>query len=255
MVNLAFCDYHNMVSILEKTEHNTDFHQIVDFLDTSHIRYALTISLTVYVSHIRKFWSTVRIETTDQETKIIATVDGKSQTISKSSLRRHLKLNDEEGISYLPDAELFENLSLMGYNILPNQSNIATAVVCLATNRVYNFSKMIFDGMVKNINSKGTKFLMYPRRLTRRAIQIAQSKALSPAADEPALLEPVSYVPTDSNSFVSADGDAPEQKVTPPPQITTVTSLSAKFPYLKKGEYDIWVVKMQNYISSTDLQC
>nr|GFB81295.1 hypothetical protein [Tanacetum cinerariifolium]GFB81336.1 hypothetical protein [Tanacetum cinerariifolium] len=35
-------------------------------------------------------------------------------TISESSLRRHLKLNDEEGISSLPDAELFENLSLMG---------------------------------------------------------------------------------------------------------------------------------------------
>nr|GEU91769.1 hypothetical protein [Tanacetum cinerariifolium] len=85
------------------------------------------------------------IKTTDQETKIITKVDGKPQTISESSLRRHLKLNYEEGISSLPDADLFENLSLMGYNILPNQSNIATAVVCLATNMVYNFSKMIFD--------------------------------------------------------------------------------------------------------------
>nr|GEU72945.1 hypothetical protein [Tanacetum cinerariifolium] len=88
-----------------------------------------------------------RIETTDQETKIIATVDGKPWTISESSLRRHLKLNDEEGISSLPDAEFFENLLLMGYNILPNQ-----------------------------------------RRLTKRAIRIAQSKTLSPAADEPASL-------------------------------------------------------------------
>nr|GFA62531.1 hypothetical protein [Tanacetum cinerariifolium] len=51
-------------------------------------------------------------------------------------------------------------------------------------------------------------------------------------------------------------GDTPEQKVTPPPQITTVTSLSAKFPYLKKeykaseeegldGGYD----KMQKILS------
>nr|GFA42883.1 uncharacterized mitochondrial protein AtMg00810-like [Tanacetum cinerariifolium] len=61
------------------------------------------------------------IKTTNQETKIITTVDGKPWTISESSLRRHLKLNDEEGISSLPDAELFENLSLMGYNILPSQ--------------------------------------------------------------------------------------------------------------------------------------
>nr|GFA23934.1 synaptobrevin, longin-like domain protein [Tanacetum cinerariifolium]GFA25479.1 synaptobrevin, longin-like domain protein [Tanacetum cinerariifolium] len=117
----------------------------------------------------------------DEGTKIIATVDGKLRTISESSIRRNLKLKDEAGISSLSDAELFENLTLVGYNILPNQkfsfqkgqfshqwkylihtimqclspkstgfnefsSNIATALVSLATNRVYNFSKMIFDG-------------------------------------------------------------------------------------------------------------
>nr|GEY55428.1 hypothetical protein [Tanacetum cinerariifolium] len=39
------------------------------------------------------------------------------------------------------------------------------------------------------------------------------------------------------------------------PQITTVTNISAKFPYLKKGEYDIWAMKMQNFISSSNLLC
>nr|GEX75042.1 ribonuclease H-like domain-containing protein [Tanacetum cinerariifolium] len=132
MAKLALRDSHNMVTILEKTEHNTNFHQIVDFLEAFHIR----------------------IEKTNQETKILATVDGKPRTIFDTSLRSLLKLSDEAGISSLPDAELFQNLSLMGYNILPNQSNIATTVVCLATNRVYNFSKMIFDGMVRNINNE-----------------------------------------------------------------------------------------------------
>nr|GEZ21330.1 xylulose kinase-1 [Tanacetum cinerariifolium] len=45
---------------------------------------------------------------------------------------------------------------------------------------------------------------------------------------------------------------------TPPkniPQITIVTNISAKFPYLKKEEYDIWAMKMQNFISSSDLLC
>nr|GEV58061.1 hypothetical protein [Tanacetum cinerariifolium] len=198
MERLAFCDYHNMIAILEKYEHNVDFHQIVDFVEASHIRYALTINPTVYVSHIRQFWSTARVETSDEGTKILATVDGKLRTISESSIRRNLKLNDEARISSLPDAELFENLTQMGYNISPNQrftfqkgqfshqwkylihtimqclspkstgfnefsSNIATTVVCLATNRVYNFSKMIFDGMVQNVNNKVSKFLMYPR--------------------------------------------------------------------------------------------
>nr|GEV59024.1 synaptobrevin, longin-like domain protein [Tanacetum cinerariifolium] len=156
----------------------------------------------------------------EERTKILTTVDGKLRTIFESSIRRNLKLNDEAGLSSLPDTELFENLTLMGYNISPNQkftfqkgqfshqwkylihtimqclspkstgfnefsSNIATSLVCLATNRVYNFSKMIFDGMVKNVNNKVSKFFMYPRQYTRRA-RIAQSSAIPTAVDEPA---------------------------------------------------------------------
>ncbi|GJS30664.1 hypothetical protein Tco_0491284 [Tanacetum coccineum] len=138
MSQLNFYDYHNMVAILDKTEHNTDFHQIVDFLQGSHIRYALTVCPTVYVSHIRQFWSTARIETADGETHILANINGRQRTISESSIRRHLKLNDEEGISTLPDNELFENLSLMGYNILPNQR--------------FSFQKGQFSGQWKFLN-------------------------------------------------------------------------------------------------------
>ncbi|GKA12496.1 hypothetical protein Tco_0692042 [Tanacetum coccineum] len=43
-------------------------------------------------------------------------------------------------------------------------SNIATALICLSTGKIYNFSKLIFDGMVANLKSK-TKFLMYPHFL------------------------------------------------------------------------------------------
>nr|GEV78697.1 hypothetical protein [Tanacetum cinerariifolium] len=149
------------------SEHNVDSHSIVDFVEASPLRYALTIKPTVYVSHIRQFWYTARIETTEEGTKILATVDGILRTVTESSLRRNLKLQYEEGISSLPDKELFENLTLMGYKISPNQkftfqkgfnefsSNIATALVCLATNRTYKFSKMIFNGLVKNVNNKG----------------------------------------------------------------------------------------------------
>nr|GEW32979.1 putative reverse transcriptase, RNA-dependent DNA polymerase [Tanacetum cinerariifolium] len=106
---------------LVKSKHNVNFHQILDFVKASHIRYALTINPTVCVSHIRQFWSAARNETKNEGTKILATVDGKPRTISESSIRRNLKLNDEEGISSLPDEALLENLALMGYNILPNQ--------------------------------------------------------------------------------------------------------------------------------------
>nr|GEY97590.1 hypothetical protein [Tanacetum cinerariifolium] len=88
-----------MIAILEKYEHNQDFHQIVDFVEASHIRYALSFNPTVYVSHIQQLWSTARIKTTEEGTKILATVDGKLRTVSKSSIRRNLKLNDEAGIN------------------------------------------------------------------------------------------------------------------------------------------------------------
>ncbi|GJU15777.1 hypothetical protein Tco_1143743 [Tanacetum coccineum] len=115
MSKLAFCDYHNMVAILEKTEHNTDFHQIVDFLKASPLRYALLVSPTIYVSHIRQFWSTARIKTADGETYILAKTNGNQVTVSESSIKRKLKLKDDDGISDLLDTDLFENLSWMGY--------------------------------------------------------------------------------------------------------------------------------------------
>nr|GEY19135.1 hypothetical protein [Tanacetum cinerariifolium] len=58
--------------------------------------------------------ASARIKTTDAETKILATVDDRTRTIYESSIRQNLKLHDELGISSLPDAELFENLTLMG---------------------------------------------------------------------------------------------------------------------------------------------
>nr|GEZ88533.1 xylulose kinase-1 [Tanacetum cinerariifolium]GEZ88825.1 xylulose kinase-1 [Tanacetum cinerariifolium] len=88
-----------MVAILEKGEHNVDFHPMMDFIKSSPLRYALTIKPTVYVSHIRQFWSTARIETIEEGTKILATVDGIVRTVTESSLRRNLKLRDEEGIN------------------------------------------------------------------------------------------------------------------------------------------------------------
>ncbi|GJY23694.1 hypothetical protein Tco_0397352, partial [Tanacetum coccineum] len=130
------------------------------------------------------------------DVKLNATIDGHSLSITEGSLRRHLKLDDQDGITSLPTTEIFAQLALMGYatdsdkltfqkgafspqwrflihNLLhclsPKKtaweqfsSNIAAAVICLAINRKFNFSRMIFDHMVSNISSPH-KFLMYPR--------------------------------------------------------------------------------------------
>ncbi|GJX76004.1 hypothetical protein Tco_0322815 [Tanacetum coccineum] len=71
----------------KRTEGNADFHQIVDFLNASTIRYSLTISPTIYASYIEQFWSTAKTKIVNNETQIYAKVDGKTIVISESSVR------------------------------------------------------------------------------------------------------------------------------------------------------------------------
>nr|GEW02023.1 hypothetical protein [Tanacetum cinerariifolium] len=176
MARLAFCDYHNMVAILEKYEQNTDFYQIVDFVGASHIRYALTFNHTIYVSHNRQFWSTARIETTDEGTKILATVDGILRTVTESSIRHNLKLNDEEGLSSLPDTE-GESL---GTPTEPHHTPSPEAQPSSYTHISSPTLPVVIT--IPTVTPSETTPL---RQYTRRA-RIAQSSAFSPIADEPA---------------------------------------------------------------------
>nr|GEW56336.1 hypothetical protein [Tanacetum cinerariifolium] len=115
MVNLEFCDTRNMVAYLEKPEGSEEFYQIVDFLNASNIRHALTENHNIYVSLINQFWGTATARTLDNgEVEITATIDGKVKIVTEASVRRHLKLADFDGISSFPSTDTFEQLSLMG---------------------------------------------------------------------------------------------------------------------------------------------
>ncbi|GJU08532.1 hypothetical protein Tco_1124962 [Tanacetum coccineum] len=46
--------------------------------------------------------------------KITATIDDNVKVVSEASIRRHLKLEDSDGISTLPTSEIFKQLALMG---------------------------------------------------------------------------------------------------------------------------------------------
>ncbi|GJT73969.1 RNA-directed DNA polymerase, eukaryota, reverse transcriptase zinc-binding domain protein [Tanacetum coccineum] len=78
-------------------------------------RYALTESPTIYVSLIEQFWQTASASTLENgDMEVTATIDGKVKVKSEASIRRHLKLEDSDGISTLPTSEIFEQLALMG---------------------------------------------------------------------------------------------------------------------------------------------
>ncbi|GJV24903.1 hypothetical protein Tco_1377598 [Tanacetum coccineum] len=107
MANLDFYDKYNTVAYLQKSEGSKEFHQIIDFLTASHI---------------------ITLENGDIE--IIATIDGKVKVVSEASIRRHLKLEDSDGISTLPTPEIFEQLALMGvrfYRVKDQQSQLKEA--------------------------------------------------------------------------------------------------------------------------------
>ncbi|GJW02960.1 hypothetical protein Tco_1561816 [Tanacetum coccineum] len=169
MANLKFAKTHNLVAYLEKPEESDGFKVIIDFLNASSIRYALTIQ---------------------------ALVDGKKVIVNETSVRRALQLKDAECTECLPNATIFVELERMGYENLTQKltfykaffspqwkflihtilqclsakttawnefsSTMASAIICLVTNQKFNFSKYIFDNMVKNLEGR-VKFLMYPR--------------------------------------------------------------------------------------------
>ncbi|GKB10273.1 ribonuclease H-like domain-containing protein [Tanacetum coccineum] len=77
--------------------------------------YVLTENPTIYVHLIQRFWQTATANILDnEEVEITATIDGKVTIVTKASIRRHLNLEDSDGISTLPTTESFEQLALMG---------------------------------------------------------------------------------------------------------------------------------------------
>ncbi|GJS13902.1 hypothetical protein Tco_0408374 [Tanacetum coccineum] len=70
MSNLKFAETHNLVAFLDKPEESDGFEGIIDFLNASSIRYALTIQ---------------------------ALVDGKKVIVTETNVRRALQLKDAKG--------------------------------------------------------------------------------------------------------------------------------------------------------------
>ncbi|GKD18003.1 hypothetical protein Tco_1207161 [Tanacetum coccineum] len=58
-----------MVAFLEKSTGSAGFHQVIDFLNRSHICYALTKKPDVYISFIKQFWRSAEASTDDNGEK------------------------------------------------------------------------------------------------------------------------------------------------------------------------------------------
>nr|GEZ19150.1 hypothetical protein [Tanacetum cinerariifolium] len=126
------------------------FNQVIDFLNGSYIKYALTVNLNIYVSSIKQFCNTVAIKQDNDVARLQALVDNKKVVVTEAAIREVLRLDDAEGVYCLPNEEIFVELARMGYE---KQSTKLT------------FFKAFFSSqwnMVRNVDST-SMFYTYPR--------------------------------------------------------------------------------------------
>nr|GEX61695.1 putative reverse transcriptase domain-containing protein [Tanacetum cinerariifolium] len=161
-----------MVAYLTKSDASKGFNQVIDFLNGSYI-------------------------------KLQALVDKKKVVITKAAIKEVLGMDDAEGVDCLPNEEIFAELARMGYekpstkltfykaffssqwkflihNILQSlsakctswnefSSVIASVVISLSTCRKFNFSKYIFDSLVKD--SLGVETPLFDGMLVEQVIE------------------------------------------------------------------------------------
>nr|GEW77687.1 hypothetical protein [Tanacetum cinerariifolium] len=83
--------------------------------DLEAFQIVIMLELVLIGNPQQEFWQTATTRKLDNgEMEITATIDGKVKVVTEASVRRHLKLEDSDGISILP-TEIFEQLALMGY--------------------------------------------------------------------------------------------------------------------------------------------
>ncbi|GKD43659.1 hypothetical protein Tco_1268304 [Tanacetum coccineum] len=178
-----FAETHNVVAFLEKPEESNGFEGIIDFLNASSIKYALTVNPTVYESYIKQFWETAKAKIVNGEHQIQAIVDRKKVIINEKSVRSDLMLEDDERTECLPNDVIFEQMTLMGAkNTAWNEfsSTMASAIIFFLDNQVEGMTKhkgiYVTPSHTKkgNANMKGRK--EFSSKSTREGLDLRKQR-------------------------------------------------------------------------------
>ncbi|GJX29243.1 hypothetical protein Tco_0237322 [Tanacetum coccineum] len=257
MANIRTCNKHNMIACVEKTAHNADFYQIIDYLTGCSINYSLLVDPDLIGPWLQQFWATASLRVINEVPHIRATVAGKKVLISEETIRADLLFDDADGVDCFPKQVIWDSLRDIGYEgnlaqltfskplfspqwkylvhvllhcLSPKSTsweqfgtNIASALVGLATNQKFNFSLMIMNGMLGHI-SNGTPFIMYPR-----FIQLFLNKQLE-GVTRPTNFLPSVTLPSKVFTFMRKHSPKFSCRITPltPPMLEVVTALAAE---------------------------
>nr|GEV41067.1 hypothetical protein [Tanacetum cinerariifolium] len=114
-----------------------------------------------WLVQIKRSLTSVAVKKVNDITRLQALVDKKRVIITEATIRDALCLDDAEGVECLPNEEIFAELARMGYE---KPLTKLTFYKAFFSSRKFNFSKYIFDSLVRNVDSS-TKVYMYPRFL------------------------------------------------------------------------------------------
>nr|GEW51128.1 hypothetical protein [Tanacetum cinerariifolium] len=90
-MTLTFAKTHNMIAYLSNSDESEGFNQIIDFLNGSSVKYALTVNSNIYVSCIKQFWTSVAVKKVNDVMRLQALVDKKKVIIIEASIRDTLR--------------------------------------------------------------------------------------------------------------------------------------------------------------------
>nr|GEU58910.1 hypothetical protein [Tanacetum cinerariifolium] len=183
MSSPKFAETHNLVAFLEKPTESNRFKHIVNFLNANRIKYALTVSPTIYTSCIKQFWTSAKVKTVNDDVRLQAVVDGKNLIVNEASIRRDLRLDDAEGTACLPNDPIFEGLARMGgedrlqlnelMDICIKLSNMVLSLEQTKTNQAAKIEKL--KKRVKKLEGKKKKRTHGLKRLYKE--RIAENEA------------------------------------------------------------------------------
>ncbi|GJS38430.1 crossover junction endonuclease EME1B-like protein [Tanacetum coccineum] len=195
-----------MVAYLKKPIGSEGFQEIVDFLNGSHIRYALTKNPNIYVSLIKKFWQTDTVKIVDNgEQEINATVDGKEFTITKASVRRHRQLVDADGIRVLPNTKIFDQLALMGYVLTDDKLTFQKAKEGEGSGNPSepqlppSIAQPTDEEPILHIESSSPQKTQSPRQSLNKDTDLDPTTAMNKALDLIAKAFKINTIPTNNN--------------------------------------------------------
>ncbi|GJX33231.1 hypothetical protein Tco_0243086 [Tanacetum coccineum] len=95
---------------------------------------------------------------------ITTAIDGRDKIITEASIRRHLKLQDSEGLSSLPNVEIFEQLARMGAYSTPTLTNKLFNNMRIASKGYSRVVTQLFDTMP--VQPQGEAPSTSPSRIT-----------------------------------------------------------------------------------------